>query len=220
MKQHDSLFPKVAQMPDFSREKELMAQGYKSIAGIDEAGRGPLAGPVVVASVILDPDHIPAGLNDSKKISEKRRDKLFALIIETAQVAIVSAPPAIIARLNIRGATLWAMKEAVLALPCQADYALFDGRDVPLNLFCEAEAMVKGDSRSSSIAAASIVAKVTRDNMCQTMHKAAPEFGFSSHKGYGTARHLGALSSFGPTPHHRADFGPVAAALSRLAHSS
>lgn len=216
MKQSDSLFPAKKPAPDFSREKELMAQGHKIVAGVDEAGRGPLAGPVVVAAVVLDPAHIPAGLNDSKKISEKKRIQLFAQIVETASVSIVSAPPSIIAKLNIRGATLWAMKRAVTSLPTLPDYALFDGRDVPLNVSCFAEAMVKGDARSSSIAAASIVAKVTRDNMCQTLDCAEPAFGFCAHKGYGTAQHLSALSKVGPTPHHRADFAPVAAAISRL----
>ncbi len=216
MKHSDSLFPATKPVPDFSREKELMAQGHKIVAGVDEAGRGPLAGPVVVAAIVLDPAHIPAGLNDSKKISEKQRLHLFTQIIETALVSIISAPPSIIEKLNIRGATLWAMEKAIASLPTKPDYALVDGRDVPLNISCSAEAMVKGDARSSSIAAASIVAKVARDNMCQTLHRAEPDFGFCAHKGYGTARHLSALSQVGPTPHHRADFAPVAAAISRL----
>jgi len=190
-----------------------MAAGANIICGVDEAGRGPLAGPVVVSAVILDPKNIPAGLNDSKKLSAKRREILFGQIIETASVSIISAPPHIIARLNIRGATLWAMAKAVGALYPPPDVALIDGRDIPKDLPCSAQALIKGDGRSLSISAASIVAKVMRDRMCLTMELDAPGFGFSDHKGYGTAQHLTALKKLGPCEHHRQDFAPVAALI-------
>ncbi len=190
-----------------------MKEGVNIICGVDEAGRGPLAGPVVVSALILDHENIPSGLNDSKKLSAKKREILFEKIIATASVSIVSAPPHIIARLNIRGATLWAMAKAVAGLYPLPDMALIDGRDIPKDLPCSAQALVKGDGRSLSIAAASIVAKVMRDRMCLTMDKAMPGFGFKNHKGYGTAQHLKALKELGPCQHHRQDFAPVSALL-------
>ena len=182
-----------------------------SISEVDEAGRGPLAGPVVVSALILDPKNIPSGLNDSKKLTAKKRELLFAQIIASAGVSIVSAPPDIIADLNIRGATLWAMAQAVRSLYPKPSIALIDGRDIPQNLPCAGQALVKGDGRSLSIAAASVVAKVMRDRMCQIMDAAAPGFGFKDHKGYGTAQHLKALKKLGPSQYHRQDFAPVAA---------
>ncbi len=195
--------------PDFALERALISSGKEVVAGVDEAGRGPLAGPVVVAAVVLAPDNIPDGLNDSKKLSAARRASLFARIQASAEFCIVSAPPALIEKLNIRGATLWAMTRAVLGLPDRVDFALVDGRDVPEGLPCPAEALKKGDGRSLSIAAASILAKVTRDRMCQTMQRDAPTYGFEAHKGYGTARHLDALKEHGACAHHRQDFAPV-----------
>jgi ribonuclease HII len=209
------LFAPEAGFPDFSHEEMLLARGARYVAGVDEAGRGPLAGPVVVAAVRLDPTRIPAGLNDSKKLTAERRDALFDEIMACAEVAVVSAPPSDILNLNIRGATLAAMARAVRALPGPVDRVLVDGRDVPPELPCPGIALIGGDGRSVSIAAASIVAKVTRDRMCQIMDCDAPSFGFAGHKGYGTAAHLSALDMHGPCRHHREAFAPVAALLIR-----
>lgn len=201
--------------PDFSLEQSLIDGGVGLVAGVDEAGRGPLAGPVVTAAVILDPTNIPAGLNDSKKLTAKRREALLLEITATARTAIAVAPPALIETLNIRGATLWAMRRAVLALPAQPGAVLIDGRDLPPGLPCPSHAVIGGDGRSVSIAAASILAKVARDMMCPVMDADAPGYGFGKHKGYGTAIHLKALADLGASPHHRRAFAPVAAALSR-----
>ena len=209
------LFAPEAGFPDFSHETMLMARGARLVAGVDEAGRGPLAGPVVVAAVRLDPERIPEGLNDSKKLTAERREALFDQILATAEVAIVSAPPSDIVALNIRGATLAAMARAVQALPHKVDRVLVDGRDVPPDLPCPGIALIGGDGRSVSIAAASIVAKVMRDRMCEIMDCDAPHFGFAGHKGYGTAAHLAALNLHGPCRHHRAEFAPIAALLVR-----
>jgi len=209
------LFVPEAGVPDFSHEQMLLDRGARYVAGVDEAGRGPLAGPVVVAAVRLDPENIPEGLNDSKKLTAERRDALFDAIMASADVAIVSAPPGDIFTHNIRGATLAAMARAVAALPRPVDRALVDGRDVPPALPCPGLALIGGDGRSVSIAAASIIAKVTRDRMCAIMDCDAPQFGFSGHKGYGTAAHLAALNLHGPCRHHRRDFAPVAALLVR-----
>lgn len=198
--------------PDYSHEQALQARGARFVAGVDEAGRGPLAGPVVVSAVVLDPARIPAGLNDSKKLNEAQREALFEQIVACASVSVVVAPPAIILSHNIRGATLWAMAQAVRGLSLLPDRVLVDGRDVPMGLPCEGLALIGGDGRSVSIAAASIVAKVTRDRMCAIMDRDAPFFGFAGHKGYGTARHMQALQAHGPCRHHREAFAPVAAA--------
>lgn len=199
--------------PDFSSESAAQADGFARVAGVDEAGRGPLAGPVVVAAVVFADARFPAGLNDSKKLSPKRRDSLFEDIMRSGEVSIVVAPPSVIDRLNIRGATLWAMTEAVRALSSPVDLALIDGRDVPPGLPCEGRALIGGDGRSVSIAAASIVAKVMRDRMCPVMDVDAEGYGFSGHKGYGTAVHMAALKTQGASPHHRRSFAPVALAL-------
>ena len=202
--------------PDYSHELALKARGARVIAGVDEAGRGPLAGPVVVSAVILDPGNIPAGLNDSKKLSEEQREVLFELIVASAMVSVVVAPPSIILSHNIRGATLWAMARAAGSLSVVPDRVLIDGRDVPMGLPCEGLALVGGDGRSVSIAAASIVAKVTRDRMCRIMDCDAPHFGFAGHKGYSTPQHMKALVAHGPCRHHREEFAPVAAAWERI----
>lgn len=215
LKSEADLFAGAPAAPDFSHETMLMARGARCVVGVDEAGRGPLAGPVVVAAVRLDPGRIPEGLNDSKKLTAARRDALFEEIVATAEVAVTSAPPDEILALNIRGATLTAMARAVRALPVPADRVLVDGRDVPPGLPCPGQALIGGDGRSVSIAAASIVAKVMRDRMCAIMDCDAPHFGFAGHKGYGTAAHLQALESHGPCRHHRNGFAPVAALLVR-----
>ena len=203
----------VQTAPDYSHEAELKARGARVVAGVDEAGRGPLAGPVVVSAVVLDPHRIPAGLNDSKKLSAEQRESLFEQVIGSAlAVSVVVVPPSIILTLNIRGATLWGMTQAVCSLGLVPDRVLIDGRDVPMGLPCAGLALIGGDGRSVSIAAASIVAKVTRDRMCAIMDCDAPAFGFAGHKGYGTARHMAALSQHGPCRHHRDAFSPVAQA--------
>jgi len=189
-----------------------MTRGLLRVAGVDEAGRGPLAGPVVVAAVVLDPANIPDGLNDSKKLTAKRRDALFIEIMATAEVSIVTAPPKIIDLLNIRGATLWGMCQAVLGLGETPDHVLIDGRDIPEGMPCPADYLIGGDGRSVSIAAASIIAKVMRDRMCPVMDCDHPGFSFAQHKGYGTAVHMSALTTLGPTGHHRQSFAPVLAA--------
>lgn len=204
--------------PDFARERELMRRGVRIVAGIDEAGRGPLAGPVVVAGVVLDPQAIPSGLDDSKKLNAATRETLFEAILCSALAsAVVVAPPHIILSRNIRGATLWAMAEAAHALALRPDRVLVDGRDVPVDLPCDGIAVIGGDASSVSIAAASILAKVTRDRMCAIMDCDAPQFGFARHKGYASAQHLSALGLHGPCRHHRSGFAPVAEALQRLA---
>ncbi|WP_245985749.1 ribonuclease HII [Maritalea myrionectae] len=200
--------------PDLSLEDAFRAQG-KIVCGVDEAGRGPLAGPVVAAAVILDPENVPDGLNDSKKLTVKVRDRLYDEIFASAQVGIASAPPEMIATHNIRGATLLAMRRAVEALAQQPDVALIDGRDVPPHLPCAGHSLIKGDSRSLSIAAASIIAKVSRDRACEIMERDAPHFGFLKHKGYGTKQHLTALIDHGACDHHRKDFKPIAEIIAK-----
>lgn len=198
--------------PSYALEAAALAGGRRLVAGIDEAGRGPLAGPVVAAAVVLNPDAIPEGLDDSKKLTAERREQLFSRIMATAQVAFCAAPVAVIDRLNIRGATLWAMCQALDALPVRPDLALIDGRDVPEGLSCPGQFVIGGDGQSVSIAAASIVAKVVRDRMCQVMDGEHPHYSFARHKGYGTALHLEALATYGPCAFHRTSFAPVMAA--------
>lgn len=199
--------------PDYSHEAEAHAQGLRLVAGVDEAGRGPLAGPVVVSAVVFANGRYPDGLNDSKKLSPARRDRLFDEILALGAVSVVTAPPAVIDSLNIRGATLWAMARAVASLPLAADLALIDGRDVPPGLCCPGTALIGGDGRSVSIAAASIVAKVMRDRMCPVMDVDAEGYGFAGHKGYGTKAHMAALATQGASAHHRRSFAPVALTL-------
>jgi len=201
--------------PDFSIEKKWAGQGKSFIAGVDEAGRGPLAGPVVAAAVILDPDNIPAGLNDSKKLTHIKREKLFDEILKSSHAAWCSLPPDVIDIINIREAALRAMELAVARLPLIADCALIDGRDVPKALIKIGSAYVKGDGRSVSIAAASIIAKVIRDRMMIEAHKQFPEYGFAGHKGYGAKAHREAILKYGPCPIHRKSFSPVRQMLER-----
>lgn len=198
--------------PSYALEAEALADGHMIVAGIDEAGRGPLAGPVVASAVVLDPAAIPDGLNDSKKLTEERREALFTQIMATAQVGFCAAPVEVIDRLNIRGATLWAMCRALDALPVRPALALIDGRDVPEGLSCKGQFVIGGDGKSLSIAAASIVAKVVRDRMCHVMDTGLPHYRFAKHKGYGTALHLEALATHGPCEMHRMSFAPVLAA--------
>jgi len=197
--------------PSFRRERALIKAGVWPIAGCDEAGRGPLAGPVVAAAVILDPNRIPRGIDDSKRLTAEQREKLFEKICATASVSVAFASPARIDRDNILRASLWALKRAVEALPEAPRHVFVDGRD-RLNTTCECEAVIGGDGLVLSIAAASIIAKVTRDRLMCALAQDCPGYGFEQHKGYGVPGHLEALSRLGPSVHHRSFFAPVVAA--------
>ncbi len=181
--------------PTFRRERAAMKRGVWPIAGCDEAGRGPLAGPVVAAAVVLDPKRVPRGLDDSKKLDPQTREKLHAKICASAQVAVAFAPPWRIDRDNILRASLWALARAVAGLPIKPQLVFVDGRDL-----------------IASIAAASIVAKVTRDRLMTRLGMLYPGYGFEHHKGYSVPEHFEALARLGPTVHHRRSFAPVAAA--------
>lgn len=186
------------------------------LAGTDEAGRGPLAGEVVAAAVILNPTRPIVGLNDSKKLSEKKREALFIEIQEKALAfGIASATVEEIDQLNILHASMLAMSRAVAQLSVAPEHILVDGNRLPLNLPCPAEAVVKGDARHQAIAAASILAKVTRDRMIVEASEHYPQYGFEKHKGYPTAQHLEALNLHGITPLHRRSFAPVKKILER-----
>jgi ribonuclease HII len=193
-------------MPDFHLEEEAALLGYRAVCGVDEAGRGPLSGPVVAAACILPMGLELDGLNDSKKLSPKKREKLFDLILENAiSASIASASPEEIDALNILNATMLAMRRAIEGLSVPADFALIDGncaREIPI----PAKTVVSGDAISSSIAAASILAKVTRDRLCLEDDRLYPAYGFAKHKGYGTKAHMEALRALGPTPIHRRSF--------------
>ncbi|GAB3034951.1 MULTISPECIES: ribonuclease HII [Oleiagrimonas] len=180
------------------------------IAGVDEAGRGPLAGPVVVAAVILDPARTIRGLDDSKQLSETRRETLYERIVERAlawRIVFVECPQ--IDRINIYQATMQGMREAACGLDPTAEYVLVDGNKVPPGLSCEAQAIVGGDGLEPSIGAASILAKVARDRHMQALDERYPGYGFARHKGYGVPEHLDALQRLGPCPEHRRSFAPV-----------
>ena len=196
--------------PTFRRERRAQALGIWPVAGCDEAGRGPLAGPVVAAAVILDPKHIPRGLNDSKKLTPAEREKLYAKICASAEVAVAFGSIARIDRDNILRASLWALACAVKALPVRPKLVFVDGRD-RIDVDCDCEAVISGDALVLSIAAASIVAKVTRDRLMVRLGAAHPGYGFERHMGYGVPAHVEALTRLGPTIHHRRSFAPVAA---------
>ena len=200
---------------DFARERALYAAGLAPIAGADEVGRGPLAGPVVAAAVVLDPERVPRGLDDSKKLTAARREALYAEICASAHVAVSLAPPRRIDRDNIRQATLWALAAAVRGLPCRPALLLVDGNDPP-DVPCAVEAIVGGDGLIASIAAASIVAKVVRDRLMGRLGAVYPAYGFERHMGYGTPAHAAALRAHGPCEHHRRSFAPVRAQQLRL----
>ena len=205
----DSLFPDYPAMPDYRFEQHAVQSGFRIVAGLDEAGRGPLAGPVVAAAVILDFGSIPEGLNDSKALNAAARERLFEAIMGCAQVAVASASAREIEATDIRVASLTAMRRALAALPVRTEFALVDGRDIPPGLACPARALVKGDARSLSIAAASIIAKVTRDRMMARSALAYPQYGFDTHMGYGAPKHLVAITDHGPCPLHRMTFRPM-----------
>jgi ribonuclease HII len=195
--------------PDFARETALHAAGAVRVAGVDEVGRGPLAGPVTAAAVILDPRHIPPGLSDSKALTAARRADLAALITESAAWAVAHASVAEIDAMNILRASHLAMRRALAALPAPPDAALIDGNSLPDGLPCPAEAVVGGDARVLSIAAASILAKVARDALMVDLAQQFPGYGWDRNAGYPTAEHLAALDRLGVSPHHRRSFRPV-----------
>ena len=193
-------------MPDYSIEQELHEAGYKYVCGIDEAGRGPLCGPVFAAACILPDGLYIEGLNDSKKLTEKKREKLFDIIKEEAiAYCIASASVEEIDELNILEADLLAMRRAIDGLSVKADFAIIDG-NVARDFQIPAKAVVKGDATSMSIAAASVLAKVARDRICIVLDREYPEYEIAKHKGYGTKAHMDALRKYGPSPIHRKKF--------------
>lgn len=187
-------------------EIEAKSKGYKAVCGVDEAGRGPLAGPVCAAAVILPENTIIDGVNDSKKLSEKKHEVLFDVIKSSARsYCIAYATVEEIESMNILNATMLAMKRAVEGLDVKADYAMIDGNRLP-DLKIDSEFIIKGDAKSMSIAAASILAKVSRDRLLREYAKEYPEYQFDKHKGYGTKAHIEALKKYGPCPYHRMSF--------------
>jgi ribonuclease HII len=201
--------------PSFRRERRALNSGIFPIAGCDEAGRGPLAGPVVAAAVILDPARIPRGLNDSKKLDAEAREALYEKIVATAQVSIAFGSIERIDRDNILRASLWALARAVKALPVRPKMVFVDG-NMKIDCGCDCEAVISGDALVLSVAAASIVAKVTRDRLMGRIGLAYPGYGFERHMGYSVPEHCAALKRLGPTPHHRKFFAPVAAKFAAM----
>jgi len=199
-------------MPDFSIEDDARNNGYQIIAGVDEAGRGPWCGPVVAGAAILDPATLPEdllkGLDDSKKLKAEKREALLERLKEHAIIGVGEASVEEIDQFNILAATMMAMKRAVDNLKTPVDLALIDGNRTP-DLDCPAQAIVKGDGKSLSIAAASIVAKVTRDKIMEELADAYPGYGWEKNAGYGTKAHQEALAAHGVTPHHRKSFAPI-----------
>jgi ribonuclease HII len=200
---------KSAPLPHFRFEQNLAAQDLWPVAGLDEVGRGPLAGPVMAAAVILDPQDVPGGINDSKCLSAKQREDLYEEIMARAvAVAIASASHCEIDAVNIRQATLLAQRRALAALAVSPRYVLIDGNDLPDRLHCPGHTIVKGDAICVSIAAASIIAKVARDRLMTKLCRIYPAYGFSRHAGYATREHLAAIATHGPCPFHRMSFSP------------
>ena len=195
--------------PDFEFERAAMAQGFVRIAGVDEVGRGPLAGPVTAAAVVLDPSCIPEGLNDSKKLTKRARERLYSEIMEVADVSIAHASVEEIDEINILRASHLAMMRALAGLRVPADYALIDGNMLPLDMILPAETIIKGDARSQSISAASIMAKICRDCVMLSLAQQHPGYGWETNMGYGSKSHMSALQELGITPHHRRSFKPV-----------
>lgn len=192
--------------PDYSFESAAPAG---PVCGVDEVGRGPWAGPVVAGAAIIDPAGAPIGLNDSKKLSAAKRNALFEQLLTCAETGVGIATVEEIDRLNILNATYLAMRRAIAALPRKPGFALIDGNKIPPDPPCPAEAVVKGDSRSLSIAAASIMAKVTRDRIMTDLSREWPGYGWESNAGYGVKAHASALLELGVTPHHRRSFKPI-----------
>lgn len=192
-------------MLEYTYENECRQKGYKSICGIDEAGRGPLAGNVVAAAVIMPEGFLPDGLNDSKKLTPKRREALYEIITKNTVWAVGEASPAEIDELNILNATMLAMRRAVAALSEKADFALIDG-NCSRGFEIPTRTIVGGDGKSPSVAAASIIAKVTRDRECEELDEKYPAYGFAKHKGYPTKDHMQKVIELGPCPEHRRSF--------------
>ncbi|MBR3369083.1 MAG: ribonuclease HII [Rhodobacteraceae bacterium] len=195
--------------PDYDHERLATLQGAHRIVGVDEVGRGPLCGPVTAAAVWLDPDALPAGLADSKRLNAPARERVFAAIMASADVGIGHATPAEIDAINILQATYLAMQRAIAALRIPPDYLLIDGNRLPPALPCRAHAVVKGDARVLSIAAASIIAKVTRDRIMADLALQYPGYGWDVNAGYPTKRHKNAIADLGVTPEHRRSFAPI-----------
>lgn len=198
-----------AMTPDFTFERAAQAQGYSRIAGVDEVGRGPLAGPVTAAAVVLDPENIPEGLNDSKKLTKKARTRLYDEIMQVADVSIAHATVEEIDEHNILRASHLAMVRALEGLKTPADFALIDGNMIPRGLVLPSQTIVKGDSLSQSISAASIMAKICRDCVMLSLAQQHPGYGWETNMGYGSKKHMDALQKLGATPHHRRSFKPV-----------
>ncbi len=196
----------------FRLERAALSEGHAIVAGVDEAGRGPLAGPVVAAAVVLDPQRLPEGAADSKTLTPDRRETLYDIILAIARVGVGVVDVATIDRVNILNATLLAMRQAVERLDRLPDLAIVDGNRAP-SLPCRVRTLVDGDAHCLSIAAASIVAKVTRDRLMAALDAECPGYGFAAHKGYATPAHLAALKALGASPHHRVSFAPVAERL-------
>ena len=199
----------AGQSPDFSFETAAYQGGAARVAGVDEVGRGPLAGPVTAAAVVLDPDNIPPGLDDSKKLTARRREALFDAIMATSAVGVAHASVEEIDSHNILRASHIAMLRAVAALDPAPDHLLIDGNMIPNGTIVSAQAVIKGDGKSLSIAAASIIAKVTRDRIMVGLAQQHPGYGWETNAGYPSKSHISALQSLGVTPHHRRSFRPV-----------
>ena len=195
--------------PDFEFERAAFAQGYARIAGVDEVGRGPLAGPVTAAAVVLDPARIPEGLNDSKKMTARARQRLYDELSQVAEVSVAHASVEEIDTLNILRASHLAMLRALDGLQQAPDFALIDGNMLPRDLTLPAQAVIKGDGRCQSIAAASIMAKISRDCVMLSLAQQHPGYGWETHMGYGSKSHIEGLQNLGPTPQHRRSFKPV-----------
>ena len=196
-------------LPDFDVETRLIKKGYKAIAGVDEVGRGCIAGPVTAAAVILNPQKIPSGLNDSKKVSFKNREKIFQSIQDTCTFCVAHSSVGEIDQINILQASLLSMKRAILGLNIKPDFVIIDGNKSPEGLESKSETIINGDSKSLSIAAASIVAKVTRDRFMSRLDKEFPGYDWPQNAGYPTKLHKSAILNIGITPYHRRSFKPV-----------
>ncbi|WP_310621057.1 ribonuclease HII [Flexibacterium corallicola] len=203
--------------PDVNFERDLVQKLNGPIIGVDEAGRGPWAGPVVVAAASLNYDRLPDGLNDSKKLSQAKREGLYQQILENAVVSVCIQSAQTIDKMNIRAATLDGMAQVATSLPQKAKITFFDGRDIPPTFNENAQALVKGDGRCLAISAASIIAKVVRDRLMVQLEDEAPGYGFAKHKGYGTKEHQEALERLGASPFHRRSFRPIRERLQKEA---